>query len=215
MQAGSARAGGSRAAPSGAFRMAPGRWTAGVRPRGSSLSFRRPAVAPSDPIRNNVGHRACEDLETQGACHCAPNELEAGARLLTVPRRRNPALLPKLRVREGRPAHFTPAPGPWNGSPGALKNCGRGSTGATGGWIGGRRRERRCGSHTGVGAAAGTSGTTAPTARRPAKTGISSLPPARRPGRRGRPRSLQHPSRGASAEGSGTRGKWAGGTGFP
>ena len=38
-----------------------------MRPRGSSLSFRRPAVAPSDSIRNNVGHRACEDLETQGA----------------------------------------------------------------------------------------------------------------------------------------------------
>ena len=39
-----------------------------MRPRGSSLSFRRAAVAPSDPIRNDVGHRACEDLESQGAC---------------------------------------------------------------------------------------------------------------------------------------------------
>ena len=37
-----------------------------MRPRGSSLSFRRAAVAPSDPIRNDVGHRACEDLESRG-----------------------------------------------------------------------------------------------------------------------------------------------------
>ena len=168
-----------------------------MRPRGSSLSFRRPAVAPSNPIRNDVGHRACEDLESQGACHCARQSKLSEIARQTGRTHLNMVEPYGLHLRQGRATGLKVDPGPWSGSPGAFENCGRGSTGARGGRIGGRRRERRCGSHTGAGAAAGRPGTTAPTARRPAETGISSLPPARRPGRRGRPRSLQHPSRGA------------------
>ena len=39
-----------------------------MRPRGSSLSFRRTVVAPPHQIRNDVGQRACKDLESRGAC---------------------------------------------------------------------------------------------------------------------------------------------------
>ena len=108
-----------------------------MRPRGSSLSFRRAAVAPSDPIRNDVGHRACEDLESQGACRCAPTVLPRGFAPKVEGRRSNMVDPYGRRLRKGRPTRFGPDPGPWSGSPSAFENCGRGSTGRGAGGSGG------------------------------------------------------------------------------
>ena len=105
---------------------------------GSSLSFRRPAVAPSDPIRNDVGHRAREDLESRGRA-------VTGQHLVRVRNawERCRAHLDMVEpygfhLRKGRALPFPPDPGQWSGSPGALKTAaaeapGRGAGGSGGG----------------------------------------------------------------------------------
>ena len=93
-----------------------------MRPRGSSLSFRRPAAAPSDPLRNDVGHRACEDLESQGAHHCARQSKLSEIARKRLRRHRDMVETYADRLRKVPPQRFTPDPGPWSGSPGAFES---------------------------------------------------------------------------------------------
>jgi len=92
-----------------------------VRPRGSSLSFRRPAVAPSDPIRNDVGHRACEDLESRGAHHHGRKCTGRGNARQTGRTHLNVVEPYRIGLRQGRATGLKVDPGPWSGSPGTLQ----------------------------------------------------------------------------------------------
>ena len=109
-----------------------------MRPRGSSLSFRRPAVAPSDPLRNDVGHRACEDLESRGACHRRRKCTGRGNARQTGRTHLNVVEPYRIGLRQGRATGLKVDPGRWSGSPGALKTAaaeapGRGAGGSGGG----------------------------------------------------------------------------------